>query len=160
LPDTKEPSPDLLQTREGPVLCIAGRSFLDEAAASLFAQLLEKHGMEAKVEPAGVLTAGRISRLSAEGVRLVCLSYFDAESSTAGARFAIRRMRRHLGPIKILAGFWQDEPKRGRKLCAETKADSCATTFKQALAFCGHEGVWDEIEEPAEAAKSAAKSVA
>jgi hypothetical protein len=52
LPDTKEPSPDLLQTREGPVLCIAGRSFLGEAAASLFAQLLEKHGMEAKVEPA------------------------------------------------------------------------------------------------------------
>ncbi|HZM07867.1 MAG TPA: AI-2E family transporter, partial [Methylocella sp.] len=156
----RDTSPDLPQTREGPVLCIAGRSFLDEAAASLFAQLLEKHGMEAKVEPAGVLTAGRISRLSAEGVRLVCLSYFDAESSTPGARFAIRRMRRYLGPIKILAGFWQDEPKRGRELCAETKADSCATTFKQALAFCGHEGVGDEIEEPGEAAKSAAKSVA
>jgi hypothetical protein len=50
LPDTKEPSPDLLQMREGPVLCIAGRSFLDEAATSLFAQLLEKRGMEAKVE--------------------------------------------------------------------------------------------------------------
>jgi predicted PurR-regulated permease PerM len=160
LPDTKEPSPDLLQPREGPVLCIAGRSFLDEAAASLFAQLLEKHGIEAKVETAGVLTAGRISRLSAEGVRLVCLSYFDAESSTAGARFAIRRMRRYLGPIKILAGFWQDEPKQGRELCAETKADSCATTFKQALAFCGHERDEDEIEAPGEAEESAAKSVA
>ena len=160
LPDTKEPSPTLLQMREGPVLCIAGRSFLDEAAASLFAQLLEKHGMEAKVEPAGALTAGRISRLSAEGVQLVCLSYFDAESSTAGARFAIRRMRRYLGPIKILAGFWQDESKQGRELCAETKADSCATTFKQALAFCGQEGVGDEIEEPGEATNLSTKSVA
>jgi hypothetical protein len=146
--------------REGPVLCIAGRSFLDEAAASLFAQLLEKHGMEAKVEPAGALTAGRISRLSAEGVRLVCLSYFDAESSTAGARFAIRRMRRYLGPIKILAGFWQDESKQGRELGAETKADSCATTFKQALAFCGHEGVGAEIEEPGEATNLSTQSVA
>ena len=160
LPDTKEPSLTLPQMREGPVLCIAGRSFLDEAAASLFAQLLEKHGMEAKVEPAGALTAGRISRLSAEGVRLVCLSYFDAESSTAGARFAIRRMRRYLGPIKILAGFWQDESKQGRELCAETKADSCATTFKQALAFCGHEGVGAEIEEPGEATNLSTKSVA
>ncbi|HEY8007941.1 MAG TPA: AI-2E family transporter [Methylocella sp.] len=158
--DTKEPSLTLPQMREGPVLCIAGRSFLDEAAASLFAQLLEKHGMEAKVEPAGALTAGRISRLSAEGVRLVCLSYFDAESSTAGARFAIRRMRRYLGPIKILAGFWQDESKQGRELCAETKADSCATTFKQALAFCGHEGVGAEIEEPGEAMNLSTKSVA
>src|ERR1019366_2512553 len=69
------PSPE----SEKPVLCIAGRSFLDEAAAALFAQILEKHGMGAKVGPAGALTAGRISSLSAEGVRLVCLSYFDAD---------------------------------------------------------------------------------
>ena len=88
-----------------PVLCIAGRSFLDEAAATLFAQILEKHGMGAKVGPAGALTASRISRLSAEGVRLVCLSYFDADLSTAGARFAVRRLRRRLGEVNILAGF-------------------------------------------------------
>ena len=30
-------------------------------------------------------------------VRLVCLSYFDADLSTAGARFAVRRLRRRLG---------------------------------------------------------------
>ena len=37
-------------------------------------QILEKHCTGAKVGPAGALTVGRISRLSAEGVRLVCLS--------------------------------------------------------------------------------------
>ena len=73
---------------EKPVLCIAGRSFLDEAAAALFAKILEKNGMGAKVGLAGAPTAGRISSLSAEGVRLVCLSYFDADLSTPGARFA------------------------------------------------------------------------
>ncbi len=36
-----------------PVLCVAGRSFLDEAAAALLAQILGKHGIEVKVEPAG-----------------------------------------------------------------------------------------------------------
>ena len=95
--------PDLPRASQGnemPVLCIAGRSLLDEAAAALFAQILEKHGMGAKVGPAGALTAGRISRLSAEGVRLVCLSYFDADLSTAGARFAVRRLRRRLGEVK------------------------------------------------------------
>jgi hypothetical protein len=69
------PHPGLTPSRESekPILCLAGRSFLDEAAAALFAQILEKHGMGAKVGPAGALTAGRISSLSAEGVRLVCL---------------------------------------------------------------------------------------
>jgi predicted PurR-regulated permease PerM len=126
---------------ERPVLCIAGRSFLDEAAAALFAQILEKHGMGATVEPAGALTAGRISHLSAEGVRLVCLSYLDADFSAAGARFAVRRLRRHLGEIKILAGFWQSGPGQASELCAETNADFCATTFTEALAFCLLEAV-------------------
>ena len=126
------------------VLCIAGRSFLDEAAAALFAQILEKHGMGAKVGPAGALTADRISRLSAEGARLVCLSYFDADLSTAGARFAVRRLRRRLGEIKILAGFWQGGPGQASELCAATKADFYATRFKEALAFCLHEAVKEE----------------
>jgi predicted PurR-regulated permease PerM len=141
------PVPDLPHAsrgREMPVLCIAGRSFLDEAAAALFAQILEKHGMQTKVGPAGALTAARISSLSAEGVRLVCLSYFDADLSTAGARFAVRRLRRRLGDIKILAGFWQNGPGQANALCAATKADFCATKFKDAVAFCLHEAIEEE----------------
>ena len=138
------PLPDLPRAgreSEKPILCMAGRSFLDEAAAALFAQILEKHGMGAKVGPAGALTAGRISSLSAEGVRLVCLSYFDADLSTAGARFAVRRLRRRLGEVKILACFWQSGPAQVSALCAATKADFCATRFKEALAICLHEAV-------------------
>jgi predicted PurR-regulated permease PerM len=144
LPDL--PHPGLTPSRESekPILCLAGRSFLDEAAAALFAQILEKHGMGAKVGPAGALTAGRISSLSAEGVRLVCLSYFDADLSTAGARFAVRRLRRRLGQVKILAGFWQSGPGQASELCAATKADFCATTFSEALAFCHREAVEEE----------------
>jgi predicted PurR-regulated permease PerM len=148
VPNVEAPLPDLPRTgltpsRESkkPVLCIAGRSFLDEAAAGLFAQILERHGMRATVAPAGALTAGRISRLSAEGARLVCLSYLDADLSAAGARFAVRRLRRRLGEIKILAGFWQSGPGQASELCAETNADFCATTFTEALAFCLHEVV-------------------
>ncbi|MGB6176472.1 MAG: AI-2E family transporter [Methylocella sp.] len=121
---------------ERPVLCIAGRSFLDAAAAALFAQILEKHGMRAKIEPAGALTAGRISRLSTDGTQLVCLSYLDADLSPAGARFAVRRLRRRLPEAKILAGFWQSGPGQASELCAATKADFCATNFKGAVAFC------------------------
>ena len=114
----------------------------------------EKHGMGATVGPAGALTVGRISRLSAEGVRLVCLSYFDADLSTAGARFAVRRLRRRLGEVKILAGFWQSGPGQASELCGTTKADFCATRFKEALAICLHEAV---EEATAEAGKGGAK---
>jgi len=108
---------------ERPVLCIAGCTFLDEAAAALFRQILEKHGMRGTIEPAGALTAGRISRLSGEGARLVCLSYLDADLSPAGARFAVRRLRRRLPEATILAGFWQSGPGKASELCAATKAD-------------------------------------
>jgi len=153
------PHPGLTPSRESekPILCLAGRSFLDEAAAALFAQILEKHGMGAKVGPPGALTAGRISSLSAEGVRLVCLSYFDADLSTARARFAVRRLRRRLGDVKILAGFWQSGPGQASELCAATNADFSATRFKDALAFCLSEAV--EVEK-GEQGKTAAKPTA
>jgi predicted PurR-regulated permease PerM len=105
-----------------PVLCIAGRGPLDEAAAALFAQIIEKHGLGAKIEPPGALTVGRISRLSGEGARIACLSYLDADVSLASARYAIRRLRRLPG-VEILAGFWQSDPAKIGDLCTETKAD-------------------------------------
>ncbi len=148
LPDLSRAGPTANRESEKPILCLAGRGFLDEAAATLFAQILEKHGMGAKVGPAGALTAGRISSLSDEGVRLVCLSYFDADVSTAGARFAVRRLRRRLGEVKILAGFWQLGPGQVSELCTATKADFCATSFREALAFCLQEAVEAERGEP------------
>ncbi len=143
LPSADGPRAGLTPTQESetPVLCMAGRSFLDEAAAALLAQILGKHGMRATVEPAGALTAGRISRLSAEGARLLCLSYFDADLNTPGARFAVRRLRRRIPEVKILAGFWQGGPGQVSELCAEAKADFCATRFKDAVAFCIQEAV-------------------
>jgi hypothetical protein len=72
-------------------------------------------------------------------VRLVFISYFDADLSTAGARFAVRRLRRRLGQVKILAGFWLSGPGQASELCAATKADFCATRLKEALAVCLHE---------------------
>ena len=112
-------------------------------AAALFVQISEKHGMGAKVGAAGALTADRISRLSAEGARLVCLSYFDADLSTAeplrGSAFAPASRG-----DQDSAGFWQSGPGQASEHCAATKADFYATRFKEALAFCLHEAVKEE----------------
>lgn len=75
---------------------------------------------------------------------MVCLSYLDADLSPAEARYVVRRLRRHLGDIKILAGFWQTDPGQASELCAATKADFYATRFKEALAFCLHEAVKEQ----------------
>ena len=48
----------------------------------------------------------------------------------------MRRLRRRLGEIKILAGFWQSDPGQASELCAKTKADFCATRFSDAIDFC------------------------
>jgi hypothetical protein len=77
-----------------------------------------------------------LSSLSAEGCAAVCLSYFDADLSTAGARFAVRRLRWRLGEVKILAEFWRSGSGQASELCAATEADLCATRSKEALAFC------------------------
>ncbi len=48
------PAPEALPaawTREGAVLCVAGRGFLDEAAAAILAQILEKRGLGVRTVP-------------------------------------------------------------------------------------------------------------
>src|ERR1700709_1351559 len=78
---------------ECPVLCLAGRTSLDEAAAVLFAQLANAHGLTARVESADALSTANISRLETNGVAIVCLSYLDA-GSPAHMRYSVRRLRR------------------------------------------------------------------
>jgi hypothetical protein len=84
-------------------------------------------------------------------VRLVRLPYFDADVSTAGARFAVRRLRRRLGEIQILAGFWQSDPDQAGNLCIATRSNFCD------VAYCLHEAA-DETK--ADAGESVAKLTA
>jgi hypothetical protein len=119
---------------ESPVLCTAGRSGLDEAAATMLAQLLLKHGLAARVESAEALSASNIYRLDTDGVAMVCLSYLDT-SSPAHIRYTIRRVRRKLPKAKILLGFWMGESDI-TTLQETVKADAVATTFREATRLC------------------------
>ena len=88
LPVVKRDDLPLAWQGEFPVLCLAGRTPLDEAAAVLFAQLSDAHGLAARVESADALSPANIAALSTDGVAIVCLSYLDASSPpTCGTRF-------------------------------------------------------------------------
>jgi predicted PurR-regulated permease PerM len=117
-----------------PVLCVAGRGPLDEAVAIMLAQLLEKHGLGARVEGTDAVAITNVYRLETVGTALVCLSYLDA-SSPAHMRYTIRRMRRKLPNAKILLGCWsEDADPTGLREAA--KADEVATTLRDAVRLC------------------------
>ena len=67
---------------EHPVLCVAGRSLIDEAVAIMLAQLSTSHGLAARVEAAEVLYTANLFRLETIGVAIVCLAYMGAWPSS------------------------------------------------------------------------------
>ena len=100
----------------------------------MLAQLLEKHGLGARVEGADAIATSNISRLETSGVVMVCVSYLDA-SSPAHMRYTIRRMRRKLPNAQILLGCWMADVDAAT-LRDTTKADAVATTLRDAVRLC------------------------
>ncbi|GAC1329734.1 MAG: AI-2E family transporter [Beijerinckiaceae bacterium] len=118
------------------VLCIGGRTPLDQAAADLLAHLLRSEaGFAPRVEPPETLTPAGLLRLDMGNVDVVCLSYLDADLSQAHVRFAVRRLRRRFPNAAVVTCFWtaEEEPQRMHQLCEAAKADQCSTRFGQAL---------------------------
>ena len=118
------------------VICIGGRTPLDEAAAALFADLLRnEEGITPRVEPASALTPAGLLRLEAAQANVICLSYLDSEAGHAQVRYAVRRVRRRFPRTVILTCFWtaDEAPGRAQQLCDAAKPDKCAFRFGEAL---------------------------
>jgi predicted PurR-regulated permease PerM len=130
---------------ETPVLCIAGRTALDEAAAIMLAQLCAAHGLRAHVEGAGALSTSNIFRLETDGVAIVCLSYLKA-TNPAQIRYAVRRIRRKFPKARVLVGLWNGvKAVEGTETLREVSgADMFAHTLRDATRFC-FEGVRSDL---------------
>ncbi len=124
--------------REGAVICVAGRTPLDEAAAHILADLLAQHEIRAKVEPAESLVSNQLSHLAAAAPELVILSFLDADLSVAQARFAVRRLRRHIADVPLVAAFWmaEEDEARAMGLCSDVRCDTCISSLPQAIKLC------------------------
>src|SRR5262245_54557271 len=119
---------------DAPVLCVAGRGPLDEAAAAMLAQLLQKHGLGARVEGADAVATMNILRLETSGVAMVCLSYLGTDS-LAHMRYTIRRMRRRLPAAQIMLACWKADADTAA-LRDSTKPEAVATTLREAVKLC------------------------
>jgi predicted PurR-regulated permease PerM len=120
-----------------PVLCLAGRSPLDEAAAVLFSQLSNAHGLAARVESADALSTTNIARLETAGVAVICLSYLDA-TIPAHMRYSVRRLRRKLPSAMIVLGCWAENVDKEalEELRCTVKADTAAGSLSEAMMIC------------------------
>jgi predicted PurR-regulated permease PerM len=129
---------------EHPVLCVAGRSLIDEAAAIMLGQLATAHGLPARVEGAEVLSTTNIFRLETTGVAAVCLVYLDA-NGPAHMRYAVRRLRRKLPRATIILVCWMKETDRAalQQLRDGAKADLVATSLGEAVQLCIEATGWE-----------------
>ena len=121
-------------TSENPILCIAGRTPLDEAAAVMMSHLCKVHGLSARVEGSDALSTANIFALDVSGVSLVCLSYLNSANPTH-MRYTIPRLRRKLPRAKIVLAAWMrgDQPDAALD---SAKADAVVVSLRDAVRLC------------------------
>jgi hypothetical protein len=125
----------------GSVLCVPSRSSLDEAAAAMLAQILEKRGIKAIVQPIETSRTVKNRSDNVPDAQLVCLSYFGSIAKPAHVRYQIRRFKRVLPQARFLACFWMlgEESAKAEDWKMAVGADFVATSLDQAAQICARE---------------------
>jgi len=119
---------------ENPILFVPGRPGLDEAVASMLAQILSKHGISTRVEGVDAIANANTFRSGKNGIEMVCVSFLNT-SSLAQMRFTMRRLRRRLPDVTIVLGSWIPE-NDSATLADAVKADFAAVTLHDAAKLC------------------------
>ena len=121
-----------------PILCVAGRGPLDEAACSMLSQLLSKHGLRARVVTNDAVSRAGIGTLDVTGVAMVCVSYLEASGSPSMLRYLMRRLRTRMPDVPMLVGAWQADQALldDDRLHAAIGADHYVTSLRDAVAAC------------------------
>ncbi|MDF2763528.1 MAG: hypothetical protein K0S81_522 [Rhodospirillales bacterium] len=94
--------PAQMRQAEDSVLCVGARSPLDELAAGMLAQLLQRRGYRAARAAAATLETHDLPMVSGAPVRFVAICSLHA-SATLQIRRIVRRLRPRLGGARILA---------------------------------------------------------
>jgi predicted PurR-regulated permease PerM len=117
-----------------PVLCIAGRGPLDEAAAMLLVDMLEKYGVGAQVVSSDQASAAQIDTLDVTGVQVVCVSYLEP-GTYKNARYQVRRLHKRAVGVPVMAVFWGlgDDHSRYLDSIEATECDVVTTGLKETI---------------------------
>jgi hypothetical protein len=121
-----------------PVLCIAGRGPLDEAAAIMLSQLLFKNGLHARVLPYEAASRLRIGSLDGTGVAMVCVCFLEVGGTPSHLRYMLRRVRQRLPAARLLVGLWPAEQAilTDDRLRTAVGADVYSSSLREAVEAC------------------------
>ncbi|MCP5411062.1 MAG: AI-2E family transporter [Alphaproteobacteria bacterium] len=116
-----------------PVLCVAGRGALDEAAAMLLVDMLGKYGVGARVVSSEETSAANIRELNCDGVRVTCVSYLEP-GTFKNARYQVRRLRKRMPDTPVMALFWGlSDSSRYLDSIEATECDIVTTGLKETV---------------------------
>jgi predicted PurR-regulated permease PerM len=120
--------------RNRPVLCVAGRGPLDEAAGILIMDMLTKYEIGGRLVSSDQTSAAQIGELDKEGVQLVCVSYLEP-GTFKNARYQVRRLRKTIPGVPVIALFWglSDDNSRYLDSIEATECDIVTTGLKETL---------------------------
>ena len=123
-------------TRDGAVLCVSGRGFLDAAAAAILAQILAKRGLGVRTVPFSETATARLARFEAGAARLACVVSIAHGGEPGHLNRLIARLRRTLPRVPVVAGLWltdEGEHRPGFTLNADLRADSLREAVEAVL---------------------------
>jgi predicted PurR-regulated permease PerM len=129
------------------VLCIGGRSELDDVTATMMSQIIWIQGAE--VAPAGheALKPGNIRTLAVEGRNAIIVAFLDSES-TRHAKFIVRRLKRVAPAARIGVVFWRESGQPGTEAGARLKDELQADFLVSAMVEAVREALSDEAPRP------------
>lgn len=158
-PTAAAPEPDVLAPHwQGPtpVLCLAGRGPLDEAASTVLVQLLGKHGLGGRVVAHEAASRSGIAKLDIDGVAMVCVSYLEVSGTPAALHYLVRRLKQRMPNVPVLVGLWpmESEVLKDERMQKVVGADYFTTSLREAVDTCVR--VAHEHVEPARSEELAA----
>lgn len=109
------------------VLCIGGRGELDNAAASMLAQVLTVQGAEASMASHLDVEPGKIRDLPLGELDTAVIGFLNGDSLNHG-RFLVRRLKRAKPGLRVGVVLWSDlpPPRNAESLAQELNADFVA----------------------------------
>ncbi len=122
-----------------PVLCIARNGPLDREVATILAQLLERHGLGARVVGSEEMAQAAIAQIDPTQVAMICVVFLESNNSSIRLRYLLRRLRQYFGPVPISAGLWPtddsdpEEQQRREAVAAEFNVASLHATVEACL---------------------------
>lgn len=93
----------------GTVLCVAGRSFVDDSACAILAQLLQKRGIGVRTVTFSEVARAQIDGFDPGPARLVCVVSTAISGEPTHLRRLVDRLKRRIPNARIVVGLWQAE---------------------------------------------------